>query len=42
MSIEQMREYLRQHYGYARAWVQRVNKMSDTQVVAIYYRLIRG
>jgi hypothetical protein len=42
MSIAQMREWLLQQYHSARGWVAKVERMSDKQVVAVYYRMIGG
>lgn len=42
MSIAQMREWLLQQYHAARGWVAKVERMSDKQVVAVYYRMIGG
>ena len=36
MSIEQMRAKLRQAYGGSAAWVAKVDRMSDGQVIAVY------
>lgn len=38
MSVEQMREYLSKLYG--PSWAERVRKMSDKQVYAVYQRHI--
>lgn len=40
MSVEQMRAILKRQYNGAYKWVNRVNKMSDTQVVAVYHRML--
>lgn len=40
MSVEQMRAILRRQYNGAYKWVNRVNKMSDAQVVAVYHRML--
>ena len=40
MSVDQMRAILKRQYGGAKKWVNRVNKMSDDQVIAIYYRML--
>ena len=42
MSVDQMRGWLKQQYNGAWKWVNRVNAMSDNQVVAVYYRLSRS
>ena len=42
MSIEQMRGWLKQQYHSAWKWVNKVNAMSDSQVIAVYYRLSRS
>ena len=40
MSVETMRAVLKKQYGGAYKWVNRVNKMSEAQVVAVYYRML--
>lgn len=40
MSVEQMRAVLKRQYNGAYKWVNRVNKMSDAQVVAVYHRML--
>lgn len=40
MSVEQMRAILKRQYKGAYKWVNRVNKMSDAQVVAVYHRML--
>lgn len=40
MSIDQMRAILKCQYKGAYKWVNRVNKMSDAQVIAIYHRML--
>lgn len=40
MSVEQMRAVLKKQYGGAYKWVNRVNRMSDDQVIAVYYRML--
>ena len=42
MSVEQMRAVLKQQYSGAYKWVNRVNKMSDAQVIAVYYRMLNA
>lgn len=42
MSVEQMRGWLKQQYHGSFRWVDRVNAMSDNQVIAVYYRLSRS
>ena len=39
MSVDQMRAVLKKQYGGAYKWITRVNNMSDSQVVAVYYRM---
>ena len=39
MSVEAMRAVLKRQYNGAYKWVNRVNKMSDNQVIAIYRRM---
>ena len=41
MSIEQMRDILCKQYHSAPKWVDKVSKMLDNQVVAIYMRMLR-
>lgn len=40
MSVQQMRAVLKRQYNGAYKWVNRVNKMSDGQVIAVYYRML--
>lgn len=40
MSVSQMRAVLKRQYNGALKWINRVNKMSDAQVVAVYYRML--
>ena len=40
MSVEQMRAVLKRQYNGAFKWVNRVNNMSDAQVIAVYYRML--
>ena len=42
MSVEAMRSVLKAQYGGAYRWVNRVNKMGDNQVVAVYYRMLNS
>lgn len=42
ISIYQMRNYLKKLYGGAYKWVNKVNKMSDMQVYAIYMRMLES
>lgn len=39
MSVEQMRSAIRNAYSGQR-WSDRVDKMSDQQVIAVYFRLL--
>ena len=39
MTVAQMRAKLRTAYGGAPAWVTKVNRMSDGQVIAVYNKL---
>lgn len=39
MSVEQMRAVLKKQYGGAYKWVNRVNKMGDNQVIAVFRRM---
>lgn len=40
MEVAQMRAVLKKQYNGAYKWVNRVNKMSDNQVMAIYFRIL--
>lgn len=40
MSVDQMRAILKRQYNGAYKWVNRVNKMSDAQVAAVYHRML--
>lgn len=40
MSVEAMRAVLKKQYNGAYKWVNRVNNMSDAQVIAVYKRMI--
>lgn len=42
MSVEQMRAVLRKQYKGAYRWVQKVNKMPDNQVIAVYMRMLNA
>lgn len=42
MSVEAMRAVLRGQYNGAYKWITRVNNMSDSQVVAVYYRMLNS
>lgn len=42
MSLEQMKTYILEKYDYSPKWVEKVDKMSDTQVIAIYYRMLNS
>lgn len=39
MSVEQMRAVLKKQYNGAYTWVNRVNNMSEAQVIAVYKRM---
>lgn len=39
MSVEAMRAVLKTQYNGAYKWVNRVNKMSESQVIAVYKRM---
>lgn len=39
MSVEAMRAVLKKQYNGAYKWVNRVNKMSEAQVIAVYKRM---
>lgn len=40
MTVRDMRQALKSQYNGAFKWVNRVNNMSDSQVIAIYYRML--
>lgn len=40
MSVEAMRAVLKKQYNGAYKWVNRVNKMSEAQVIAVYKRML--
>ena len=40
MSVEQMRAILKRQYNGAYKWVNKVNKMHDDQVIAVYHRML--
>ena len=39
MSVEAMRAVLKKQYNGAYKWVNRVNRMSEAQVIAVYKRM---
>ena len=39
MSVDTMRAILKRQYNGAYKWIVRVNNMSDSQVMAVYYRM---
>ena len=39
MSVDAMRAVLKKQYNGAYKWVNRVNKMSESQVIAVYKRM---
>lgn len=39
MSCDQMRAILKKQYGGSYKWVNRVNNMSEAQVIAVYKRM---
>lgn len=39
MSVEAMRAVLKRQYNGAYKWVNRVNNMSDNQIIAVYRRM---
>ena len=41
MEVSAMRSKLKECYRGAPKWVDRVSKMPDKQVIAIYYRMLR-
>lgn len=41
MKVPQIRSILKQQYNGAPKWTTRVDKMSDAQVLAIYFRMLR-
>lgn len=42
MSVEAMRAVLKKQYNGAYKWVNRVNKMGEAQVMAVYYRMLNS
>lgn len=42
MSVEQMRSILKNRTRYKNSpkWINRVNAMGDSQVIAVYYRML--
>ena len=42
MSVDQMRAIIKTQYKGAYKWINRVNKMADNQIIAIYYRMLRS
>jgi predicted secreted protein len=42
MSVTQMRSILKKQYHGAYKWINRVNKMSDAQVIAVYMRMLEA
>lgn len=42
MSAEAMRAVLKRQYGGSYKWINRVNKMGDNQVIAVYYRMLNS
>ena len=44
MSVVQMRAILKERTKYKNSykWINKVNAMSDNQVIAIYFRMLRG
>lgn len=42
MTYDQMRAVLREQYNGTPKWVAKVDKMSTSQVVAVYYRMLNS
>ncbi len=42
MSVEQMRDYLLSLYPYSERWQERVKRMPEAQVIAVYFSKTRG
>lgn len=42
MTVEAMREVLKKQYNGAYKWCNKVNNMSDAQVQAVYFRMLRS
>lgn len=44
MSVVQMREVLKKSTKYKNSykWINKVNAMADNQVIAVYFRMLRG
>ena len=42
VDIQSMRSVISKQYGESPKWVERVKKMPDKQVIAIYFRMLRS
>ena len=42
MSVQQMREKLKERYHWSFTWSTKVDGMPDAQVIAIYNRMLQG
>lgn len=42
MEVTTMRAILKKQYNGAFKWINRVNSMSDNQIIAIYFRMLRA
>ena len=42
MEVYQMRAILKKQYKGAYKWVNKVNRMSENQVIAVYYRMLNA
>ena len=42
MSVDAMRAVLKNQYNGGYKWINRVNKMGDNQIVAVYYRMLNS
>lgn len=41
MDVDQMRERVREQYP-GKKWSDRVDKMADAQIIALYYKFVQG
>lgn len=41
LTVDQMRAILKRQYKGAYKWINRVNKMHDAQIQAVYFRMLR-
>ena len=41
MRAEDMRGHIKKAYGNAKSWCEKVNEMSDSQIIALYNSLVK-